>query len=80
MTFDEAIHWIAQGAINIDEGLERVEKDSYVHKAMHRLCDLVAKGRVKEVAELCPVCEGRPSAVRDLKDCPRCHGKSVAAQ
>jgi len=46
MTFEQAMHWIAQGAINIDTGLERIEKDSNVHKAMHRLCALVNEGHV----------------------------------
>jgi len=38
ISFDDCRHYIAQGAINIDDGLTNVEKDSRVHRAMHDLC------------------------------------------
>ena len=44
--FDNIMHFIAQGAINISEGLTEVEADSPVHRAMSDLCRLVSEGKV----------------------------------
>ena len=46
MTFDEVIHYIAQGAINIDEGIITIEKGSRVHEAMGRLCEMLSNGEI----------------------------------
>ncbi len=32
------------------------------------------------VRSVCPICEGKKCAVRDLKDCPRCKGGSLIAE
>jgi hypothetical protein len=39
MTWIEIMSGIAQGAINISEGLTTIEKDSRVHRAMLDLCE-----------------------------------------
>ncbi len=39
MSMEEMIHYIAQGVINIDEGLTNIEKGSRVHLAMQAFCD-----------------------------------------
>lgn len=41
MTQEEAIAAVAQGAINIDEGLEVIEKGSRVHRGMHEICRIL---------------------------------------
>jgi hypothetical protein len=44
--FEEAMHYIAQGAINISEGLTTVEDGSPVHQAMKAMCEMVSQGVV----------------------------------
>jgi len=44
--FDNIMHRIAQGVLNIEEGLTTVDRNSQIHKAMSELCDLVAAGNV----------------------------------
>lgn len=46
MKFDSAMHFIAQGAINIDSGHTEIEAGSLIHAAMHRLCQMVSDGEV----------------------------------
>jgi len=41
MTPSEVFASIAQGAINIDDGLTTIEAGSRVHTAMHTLCKLI---------------------------------------
>lgn len=44
--FATVLAMIAQGVINIDEGLTTIEKDSPVHQAMVKLCEMVNAGKV----------------------------------
>lgn len=44
--FGNIMHFIAQGAINIDHGIIEVQQGSPVHKSMTALCELVSKGKV----------------------------------
>lgn len=46
LTFDEAMHWIAQGVINVAEGHTTIVAGSRVHRAMERLCEMVTAGKV----------------------------------
>lgn len=49
MDFDDVMHFIAQGVINIDAGITTIEPGSNVHKAMVQLCALVNEGKVGEI-------------------------------
>lgn len=40
----DMIHSIAQGVINITEGLTTIEAGSRVHRAMQAFCDLLSPG------------------------------------
>lgn len=44
--FDGVMHFIAQAAINITEGLTNIEEGSPIHHAMIKLCQLANDGRV----------------------------------
>lgn len=46
MSIEDALHWIAQGAINIDEGTTKIEAGSRVHVAMHAICHLAQTGKL----------------------------------
>lgn len=49
MTNDEfttMMHFIAQGAINVDEGHETIQRNSPIYKAWHALCKAVTEGHV----------------------------------
>ena len=46
MTFAQVVAAIAQGAINIDNGLTTIETGSRVHRGMHELCRLLSDGLV----------------------------------
>lgn len=46
MNFADVMRLIAQGAINVTEGITTVEQDSPVHRAMKKLCEMVSKGEV----------------------------------
>lgn len=46
MTFAEAVSAIAQGAVNITEGLTIVEPGSRIHTGMLELCRLLSEGAV----------------------------------
>lgn len=46
MNFEIVMHYIAQGAINISEGITQIEDGSPVHKAMLALCEMVNAGQV----------------------------------
>lgn len=52
MTLDKMIHFIAQGAINVDTGLTTIEKGSNVHKAMHRFCEAWHNGEIGVIPDL----------------------------
>ena len=52
LSWEEVVHSIAQGAINIDEGLTNVEKGSPIHKAMHAFCAYLARNEVKFTGEV----------------------------
>jgi hypothetical protein len=47
MPWNDVMHYIAQGVINIDEGLTTIEPGSNIHLAMAELCRLVNELRVK---------------------------------
>jgi len=47
MSFDSMMAWIAQGVINIREGVTTIEADSPIHRAMVQLCELVTDGYVQ---------------------------------
>lgn len=38
MSVDDCLHWIAQGAINVTEGLTEIQPGSKIHQAMEELC------------------------------------------
>jgi hypothetical protein len=48
MDFENTMHFIAQGTINISEGHQVIEEGSLVHRAMGSLCELVNTGKVAE--------------------------------
>ena len=41
MTIQQTLALIAQGVINIAEGITTIEPDSPIHKAMSTLCDKI---------------------------------------
>jgi hypothetical protein len=47
MNFETVMHYIAQGAINISEGLTTIEPDSPIHRAMLALCEMTSAGLVR---------------------------------
>lgn len=49
----EAMAFVAQAAINLDEGMP-IERGSVIHHNLHRLCKLVTKAE-QEGAD-CPIC------------------------
>ncbi len=44
MTFEKIMHFIAQGVINVSEGLTTIDADSPIHRAMSGLCRVVSDG------------------------------------
>lgn len=44
MSLADVKFFIAQGAINIDEGVTTIERQSKVHRAMHDLCWYLSNG------------------------------------
>jgi hypothetical protein len=46
MSWEDVLHFIAQGSVNIAEGHTTIEAGSPVHKAMEALCEYVMKGCV----------------------------------
>ena len=48
MDFQEVSALIAQAAINIDEGITHIEKDSSIHKALHEFCRMANDGLGEE--------------------------------
>ena len=46
MSWEDVLHFIAQGAVNIAEGHNVIEVDSPVFKAMNAFCEYVQKGCV----------------------------------
>lgn len=49
MEFDKVVSLIAQGAINISEGLTEIEAGSPVHTAMQELCRLASANEIAHV-------------------------------
>jgi len=59
-TFDDLMHWIAQGVINISEregerdGVDTdgcfIERGSNIHRAMAELCEAVHQGQIGPVS------------------------------
>lgn len=62
MEYEIIMHWIAQGAINITEGLTTIEADSPVHMAMQELCRLANEGKIYFDMDECADC-GESTAV-----------------
>jgi hypothetical protein len=46
MSWEDVLHFIAQGSVNIAEGHTTIEAGSPVHKAMEAFCEYVMKGCV----------------------------------
>jgi hypothetical protein len=46
MSWEDILHFIAQGAVNIAEGHTTIEAGSRVHIAMNAFCEYVQKGCV----------------------------------
>lgn len=46
MPVDDVIHFIAQGAVNIAEGITTIEPGSRIHRAMEDFCFYVANGGI----------------------------------
>lgn len=46
MTSEEAFAGLAQGVINIESGHATIERESFVHRAMARVCELAVEGLV----------------------------------
>jgi hypothetical protein len=46
MSWEDVLHFIAQGAVNIAEGHTTIEAGSRVHNAMNAFCEYVQKGCV----------------------------------
>ena len=72
--FDDLMAAIAQGVVNIDEGITTIEPRSRIHHAMVKLCTAVINGEVGliEIEEHCSNCKHE-----DLEDndhpCLECH-------
>lgn len=52
MDFENTMHFIAQGTINISSGHTTIEEGSPVHRAMGSLCELVNTGKVGERGQI----------------------------
>jgi hypothetical protein len=47
MSWDEVVTYLAQAAINIDEGITTIEQGSKVHIALHEFCRHLNEKNIK---------------------------------
>ncbi len=57
MSWEDTVHFIAQGAINISEGMQTIEPGSKIHRAMESFCDYMCKALVTPNKVVIPIGE-----------------------
>jgi hypothetical protein len=63
MSWREAMAGLAQGAINVAEGLSQIEPDSFIYYGMEEVCRLVNEAEKGEAP--CPICRERSKQLHE---------------
>lgn len=63
LSWRDAMAFLAQGVINITEGLSKIEPDSVIHHGMQRVCRLVNEAETGEGP--CPICRERSKRLHE---------------
>jgi len=56
MSLQDALAGIAQGVVNIDEGMIRIHPCSYIHRSMAAVCEMIPAAKIEEVERFIAFC------------------------